>query len=127
MRKAEDIESYLIQMEVPYETMGDGVWKIKDLGPEVMVSIADSVVAFRLKVMETAQIPQPKREAFFHQLLELNATDMLHGAYGLEQGNVVVTDALELENLDFNEFQSTLDDIGMAVSNHHRTLAKFLA
>src|SRR4029079_16794941 len=34
-------------------------------------------------------------------------------------------DALELENLDFNEFQAVLDDMAMAVSKHHVSLSRF--
>ena len=60
-------------------------------------------------------------------VLELNATEMLHGAYGLEEGAVVVTDALQLANLNFNEFQATADDIGMALTNHYRTLSALAA
>jgi hypothetical protein len=128
MKTAEDIESYLIQMEAQYEAVGDGVWVVKDMGPELVLSIADSVLVFRMKVLDTGVVLAPKLEQLFRKLLELNAEEMLHGAYGLEpRGAVVVTDALQLENLDFNEFQATLEDIGMAVSNHYPTLSKYTA
>jgi Tir chaperone family protein CesT len=55
----------------------------------------------------------------------LNATEMMHGAYGLEGGKIVISDALQLENLDFNEFQATIDDITLAVADHYSRLAKF--
>jgi hypothetical protein len=127
MKTAEDIESYMIQMGVQFETLGDGVWMIRDIEPGMVLSIADSVIAFRIKVMALDQVPQARREELYRSLLELNAGDMLHGAYGLEQGAVVVTDALQLENLDYNEFQATVDDMGMAVRNHYPTLSQFIA
>ena len=34
-------------------------------------------------------------------------------------------DALQLENLDFNEFQAVIDDFAMAVSKHYPVLSKF--
>jgi hypothetical protein len=52
---------------------------------------------------------------------------MLHGAFGLENNSVVVTAALQLENLDLNELQATLDDIGMAASDHYTAISKFVA
>ena len=127
MKNAEDIESYLIQMGVQFEVVSTGFWVVKDLGPDLVLSIADSVLVFRVKVMDTKQIPPGRREEFYRKLLELNAEEMLHGAYGLEKEAVVVTDALQLENLDFNEFQATMDDVGMAVSNHYPVLSKLVA
>ena len=44
---------------------------------------------------------------------------MVHGAFGLEGDTVVVVHALELENLDLNEFQAVVDDMSMAVGKHH--------
>ena len=41
------------------------------------------------------------------RLLELNATDLVHGSYGISNGQYVLTEALELEHLDFEEFQAT--------------------
>jgi menaquinone-dependent protoporphyrinogen IX oxidase len=39
---------------------------------------------------------------------------------------VVVVHALELENLDLNEFQAVVDDMSMAVAKHHSHLARFV-
>jgi hypothetical protein len=50
---------------------------------------------------------------------------MVHGAFGLEGDTVVMVHALELENLDLNEFQAVVDDMSMAVSKHHPALARF--
>jgi hypothetical protein len=127
MKTAEDIESYLIQIDTPFERVGIGMWQLKEIGPDLVISLADSVVAFRLKLMDASKVPAPKREPLYHALLGLNATEMLHGAYGLENGAVVICAALQLENLDLNELQATIDDIGMAASNHYSTLSKFSA
>ena len=50
---------------------------------------------------------------------------MVHGAFGLEGETVVVIHALELENLDLNEFQAVVDDMSLAVAKHHDNLARF--
>ncbi|HEX6835766.1 MAG TPA: hypothetical protein VF334_04300, partial [Polyangia bacterium] len=88
----------------------------------LIITLAGPVLVFRVKVMD---IPAHHREELFRTLLELNATEMMHGAYGIEGESVVIMDALQLENLDYNEFAATVDDITLAVASHHGRLAKF--
>jgi hypothetical protein len=124
MKSAEDVESYLLQMGVGYETAKPGIWVIQIEGQgRLAVSIAGPVVAFRLKVMD---LPAQSREQLYKTLLELNTTEMVHGAFGLEGDAVVIVHALELENLDFNEFQAVVDDMSMAIAKHHSNLARYL-
>ena len=124
MKSAEDIESYLLRMGIAHETIKPGIWLVKLDGSDLVVSIAGPVVAFRLKVME---LPRTGREELYRTLLGLNTTEMVHGAFGLEGETVVVIHALELENLDLNEFQAVVDDMSMAVAKHHHTLSRFHA
>ena len=46
-------------------------------------------------------------------------------AYGLEADSVVIVHALEMENLDLNEFQAVIDDMSMAVAKHQPNLSRF--
>ena len=43
---------------------------------------------------------------------------MVHGAYGIEEGDLVLTDTLELETLDFPELQASLESMQMAAASH---------
>lgn len=122
MKSAEDIESYLLRMGVAAETIKPGIWLVKIDGSSLVVSIAGPVVAFRLKVMD---LPRTGREELYRTLLSLNTTEMVHGAFGLEGDTVVMVHALELENLDLNEFQAVVDDMSMAVAKHHPSLSRF--
>ena len=122
MKSAEDVESYLLRMGVAYETIKPGIWIVKIDGSALVVSIAGPVVAFRLKVMA---LPGAGREELYRTLLELNTMEMVHGAFGVEGDTVVVVHALELENLDLNEFQAVVDDMSMAVAKHHSNLSRF--
>ena len=88
----------------------------------MIITLAGPVVVFRVKLME---VPRHHREELFRTLLEMNATEMMHGAYGVEGDAVVISDTLQLENLDFNEFAATVDDITLAVASHHGRLAKY--
>jgi hypothetical protein len=123
MKTAEDIESYLMKLGIPYEQMKPGLWILRPDGQEnLAVSMAGGVLVFRLKVMDC---PKSNKEALYRTLLSLNTNDMVHGAFGLEQEAVVIVHALELENLDFNEFQAVVDDMSMAVAKHYPTLSKY--
>src|SRR5918999_307529 len=105
MANRDDIEHYLIQMEYPFESIEPHMWVIHNTA-NVVVTYEPPLVIFRMKLME---VPKKQREDFFKLLLELNATEMIHGAYGIEDNNVVLIDTLQSEHLDFNEFQATLD------------------
>ena len=124
MKTAADIQSYLLQMDLPHEEPREGTWIVKGLDglDSMVVTLAGPVVVFRVKLMD---IPHKHREELFRTLLELNATEMMHGAYGIEGDAIVISDALQLENLDYNEFAATVDDITLAVASHHGRLAKF--
>jgi hypothetical protein len=124
MKSAEDVESYLLRLGLPTEAVKPGIWVIKLNDDEnLAVSIAGPVVAFRIKVMD---LPKAGREALYRTLLSLNTSEMVHGAFGLEAEAVVIVHALELENLDFNEFQAVIDDMAMAVSKHYPNLSRFI-
>jgi hypothetical protein len=124
MKTAQDLESYILRVGAPAERIDNGIWIVKLEGHEnLAISIAGPVVAFRLKVMD---LPAGEREALYHTLLSLNTTEMVHGAFGLEGNAVVIVHALELENLDFNEFQAVIDDMTMAVAKHYPFLSKFV-
>jgi hypothetical protein len=124
MKSAEDIESYLLRIGASADRVDAGIWIVKlEANQNLAISIAGPVVAFRLKVMD---LPVADREPLYRTLLGLNTTEMVHGAFGLEGEAVVIVHALELENLDFNEFQAVIDDMTMAVAKHYPLLSKLV-
>ena len=122
----DDVESYLDRMELDVEEVEEGMWVARtgSDGVGVVVNHSPPVLVFRAKVLDV-----PADEAasarLFQRLLELNATDLVHGAYAIEEGDVILTATLELENLDFNEFQATVDLLQMALAGHLEELAPF--
>jgi hypothetical protein len=121
MATRDDIEHYLIQMQQPFETIESNVWIIRDTA-NIVVTYEPPLVVFRAKVME---MPNKNREEFFKLLLNLNATQMIHGAYGIEDGIIVLIDTLQNENLDFNEFQAAFDALTLAMSQDYQKLKSF--
>ena len=123
MKGTEDIEAYLMRLDTPFESLGADMWNVHiQEGQNLVVSVAGPVVVFRLKMME---VPATARETFYETLLTLNTTELVHGAFGLEAGSVVIVCTLVLENLDFNEFQATVDDISLSVGKLYPLLSKF--
>lgn len=119
------IENYMLDMNLLYEELDENTWKIEDdLShiDNIVVKLVEPIVLFRVKIME---IPENNKEELYRTVLELNANDLLHGAYAIENDSLVIIDTLQAENLDENEFQSTIDSIGLALMQHYDLLAKF--
>jgi hypothetical protein len=101
------------------------LWLVRTVeDAEVVVHYAPPMVILRVRVMELPD-SEPRRGELFRQLLEYNARDLVHGSYGLEGDHVVLTDALELENLDFSEFEASFDSLNLALASHLGSLAAF--
>lgn len=121
MTTREDLESYLIRMELDFDEVDDGMWVVKpdDAGTNVVVHYSPPVVVLRLKVMDLTPGGEDGRyTALYRRLLELNATDIVHGSYGIEVDEVVLSDALELDTLDFGELRSSYESMVFAASSH---------
>jgi hypothetical protein len=120
------IEDYLISLGVSYEEPQAGTWLVEDAGkglPVILVSIAEPVVILTAKAM---RIPAKDREAFFHELLKLNYSGLLHGAYAIEGDDVVLIDTLVYDTMDKEEFEASLDAIGFALSEHYPLLSRYM-
>ncbi len=128
MVNREDIEKFLDRLSsegATYREIESGLWSINPGGEfdmSVVVHHSPPVLVLRVKVMET-----PSDEAIAsrlnRRLLEFNATDLLHGSYGIDNGSIVLTEALELEHLDFTEFLAAYESITLALPSHLRELA----
>ena len=123
----EDIQSFLDRLDGGGLTVAEvepNLWLARTADDaEVLVHFAPPVVILRVRVMELPG--EPRRNELFRQLLEYNARELVHGSYGLEGDHVVLTDTLELENLDFSEFEASFDSITLALASHLATLAPY--
>ena len=122
----EDVESYLLRTGLDHHEISEGMWLAEGNGDGagIVIHYSPPLVVFRLKVMDLPG-DENRCNGLFRRLLELNATDLVHAAYGLEQGDVILTQSLEAENLDFNEFQATLDSFQMALASHFDALSDY--
>src|SRR3970040_553080 len=84
MRTVEDLEHYLIRLGMPYEEIGAGTWVIHDEFDQIdtiVVRWAPPMVVFRVKLMDVDG--GKNNPELFRKLLELNASDMVAGAFGI--------------------------------------------
>jgi len=119
------IEQYLIDLKYNYQELKQNFWLIEDSDHDLegmVITYVDPLVVFRVQVMS---VPGHNREEFYKKLLELNASDMIDCAYGLEGEKVVITSSLEYENLDYDEFRATVDAISLALTQHYPILSVY--
>ena len=112
-----------------YESHDGGTWVVHDESDHldnVVIQFAPPVVVFRVKLMDTPT-DLTQRAQLYERLLQLNATDMVAGAYALEGSAVVVTETLQTENLDANELQAAVDGLSLAISEHYQELRGYLS
>ena len=124
----DDIQSFLDRLEAGSLTVMEiepNLWLARTPDDaEVAIHYAPPVVILRVRVMELPA-SEPRRSELFRQLLEYNARELVHGSYGLEGDHVVLTDTLELENLDFSEFEASFDSMTLALASHLGALAPY--
>ena len=126
----EDLESFLLRVEgLEFDEIEEGMYLVRShgSGPPVVVSHSAPLLLLRMKVMDLPEAGVADAE-LFRVLLELNATDVVHGAYGLEERELILSDTLKLETLDFEEFRDSLESMQLAAVDHMeriRSLAGF--
>jgi hypothetical protein len=128
MISREDVQSWLERLaggSLEIRELEPNLWLVRtEEGAEVVVHYAPPVVILRMRVMELPG-QEPRRSELFRQLLELNARELIHGSYGLEGDHIVLTDALELADLDFSEFEASFDSITLTLATHLGALAPY--
>jgi hypothetical protein len=128
MLTRDDIQSFLDRVEggtVEVTELEPGLWRARtQTGAEFIVNYTPPVVILRVRVMESPA-DEAKLSKLYRLLLELNARDLVHGSYGLEGEHVVLTDALELADLDFLEFEASWDSLTLALASHLSALAPY--
>jgi hypothetical protein len=125
MISRDKLEGYLMKLSLSFHEAGPGTWVVSDreMGLEnLLVQLSEPLVILRIQVME---VPASRREQLFEELLKLNATDMIHGAYAVDGKNVLIIDTLEADTMDIDEFKASIDAIGLALAQHYRSLSRY--
>jgi hypothetical protein len=128
MSSVDQLDSYLINSGLPYEQIGDGTWVLHPEsahGAQIGIKISEPIILFSIQMFELSNDIK-NREHLFRTLLELNS-ELLHASYSLQGSQVVLSGALQSENLDLNEFQAVVDDMCMALDNHYDRIAPLVS
>ena len=126
----EEIEHFLDRLTAEgasYSELQPGLWLVKPTGAldfDVVVHYSPPVVVLRVKVMNVPT-DQAALATLSRRLLQLNATDLVHGSYGIERDAIVLTEALELSHLDYEEFLAAYEGMTLALASHLRELGSY--
>jgi hypothetical protein len=126
----EDIEGWLNRLAADgasFSEVEPGLWVVRPSGEldfSVVVHFSPPVVLLRVKVM-TLPTNAGQLATLSRRLLELNATDLVHGSYGIEDQSIVMTETLELSHLDYEEFLAAYESITVALASHLREIGSF--
>ena len=123
IQNSEELEGYLLRLERRFERAEDGTYLLSMGADRPLLALR---VAAPLLVAQLDIGPAPADDAsaapLFRKLLVLNATALVHAAYGIEGESIVLSAALQLQNLDLNELEALLADLDMALANQVPTL-----
>jgi hypothetical protein len=115
----DDLESFLIRMDVEHDEVAEGMYLVRSRTDDlpIVVNHSPPLLILRMKVMDLP-VDGSSREDLYRTLLELNAADVVHGAYGIEEGELILSHTFQLESLDFSDLQAALESLQMAASSH---------
>jgi len=119
------IEQYLIDLMITYQQVSKNLWLLDDEERSlqgVAVMQAEPLVIVRAEVMD---VPKGNLLELYTKLLELNASDVIHGAYAVDKNKIILLDTLQYETMDNEDFRATLDSFSMALTEHYPILSKF--
>jgi hypothetical protein len=120
IRTNEDLEGFLSRLERRFERVADGT-VIVSMGPGrplVAMRLAAPVLVLEVVIGEVSAAPPERLLALYRRLLEYNADQLVHAAYGIQGQQVMLSAALELVSVDLNELEAVLADLDMALAEH---------
>ncbi len=123
----EKVKGYLNELgfSISMENVADEIVVIDDEEKGIKSLIIDCEDP--ILILEQAIMEVPKEaEKFFKRLLQLNRT-LVHGAFVLDETGkkVLFRDTLELENIDLNELEGSINALSLALAENANELILF--
>lgn len=115
MRSNQDIEAFLLRMEKQWTAPDPSTYVISIESVPLALKVAPPVVLARVEI---GAAPKTGGEPLYEHLLRLNATALVHAAYGLDGGTIVLAAAAEMENLDYNELEAIVAEFELSLGQH---------
>lgn len=101
---SENLEEYLIQLDLPYKKADVNMWIIDDLEQDledIIINIHDNVITIRVNV---CKIPSINKLSLYKNLLLLNEK-LIYGGYSKIDDNIVLIHSIPItDELSFEKF-----------------------
>ena len=122
------VKEYLLEMEMPIvsEDPAEEIVIVEDEDKGIknlIIDCEDSIL-----ILEQMIIPAPANSGdLYRRLLQMNR-NLVHGAFALdeEEKYILFRDTLQLENLDRNELEGTIDALGLAMAEYGSELLGYV-
>ena len=123
----ETVKNYLIELNysITYENKADGVIMIQRESEGIknlIIGVADPILIIEQFIFK---INNPQN-GVFKELLQKNR-DIVHGAFVLDESGekVIFRDTLQMENLDFNELEASINSLSLLLSEYTESILEF--
>jgi hypothetical protein len=121
------IKNYLIELNysITHENKEDGVLMVQkesDGIKNLILGVANPILIMEQYIFKINNAS----ESIFKQLLQKNR-DIIHGAFVLDETGqkVIFRDTLQLENLDLNEFEGSINSLSLLLSEYSDKIIEF--
>ena len=121
------IKNYLLQLDfnITYENEDDGILMISKESEGIknlILGIAPPILIMEQYIFNIKN----RNEEVFKKLLIKNR-DIIHGAFVLDESGqkVIFRDTLQIENLDLNELEASLNSLSLLLSEYSEQIINF--
>ncbi|AZI31761.1 type III secretion system chaperone family protein [Kaistella carnis] len=114
-----------LQLEIKQENQKEGIFIVSNESEGIMnliICVAPPIVIFEQFIFE---IKEPGNHVY-KSLLQKNR-DIIHGAFVLDDSGrkVIFRDSLQVENLNQNEFEATINSLSVLLSEYSEQIINF--
>ncbi|WP_299894900.1 molecular chaperone Tir [uncultured Aquimarina sp.] len=121
------VKEYLLTLNfnIIHENNGDGIIMISKENEGIknlILGVAPPILIIEQHIFNIKN----KNELVYRSLLQKNR-DIVHGAFVLDETGekVIFRDTLQIENLDLNELEGTLNSLGLLLSEYSEQIINF--
>ena len=121
------IKNYLLELKynITHEDEKEGIIMIQNQSEGInnlIIGIANPILIIEQYIFN---ITKPN-ENIFQQLLQKNR-DIIHGAFVLDETGqkVIFRDTLQIENLDLNELEGSINSLSLLLSEYSENIIQF--
>jgi hypothetical protein len=121
------VKNYLTDLgfEITLENRDEGVLIVQNYDYAVtnlVIGVADPLV-----IIEQYLFSKSNADASFYRTLLMKNQDIIHGAFVIDETGekILFRDTLQVENLDLNELEATINSLSLLLSEYSDELIEF--